>query len=142
MALVHNLAVDPHDDTVVGSGPQSDPFRAGGEPHAAPADEVVTGRPPELVEKGQIDVRRPFLGGGDPGNVESERVGRRSQGIVEAARQPAGRSQASHEEPDERQQYARQDVVRRDTGRSRKREPDSLQGVHAANPTTGPLRLQ
>ena len=89
MALEHGLAVDPHDDTVVGSGPQSDPFRSGGEPYAAPADEVVTGRSPELVEKGQIDVRRPFLGGGDPGNVEPERVGRRSQGIVEAARQPA-----------------------------------------------------
>ena len=138
MALVHDLTVDPHDDTVVGSGPQSDPFRAGGEPHAAPADEVVTGRPPELVEKGQIDVRRPFLGGGELGNVESERVGRRSQGIVEAARQPAGRSQASHEEPDEREQYARQDVVRRDTGRSRKRDPDSPHGVHAANPTPKP----
>ena len=130
MALDHDLAVDPHDDTVVGSGPQRDPFRTGGEPHAAPADEVATCRPGELVEKGQIDIRRPFLCGGDPGNVEPERIGRRVQGIVEVAREPAGRSQASHEEPGERQQHARQDVVRRDAGRSRKREPDSSQGAH------------
>ena len=99
----HHPAVHPHEHAVVGARPQVDPFRTRGEPHAAPANDVVPVGQVLLAQEVQIQARGPLFDARDARGVECGRVGIAVEGIVVLAREPGGGRQGRRQLPERRQ---------------------------------------
>ena len=96
IAFDDGFAVQAHDYAVVGGGVKVDPFRTGREPHAAPDDPVVPGRPALRVNEREIDGRDPLFNDG--------RV-RVAERVVVAADEAGGGGQGERQEADHGQRY-------------------------------------
>ena len=94
IAFQDSFAVHSEDDAVVGSCMKVNAFGSWREPHAMPANPVVSGRPVSLVDERKIDGRDMFL---------DDRFGRGVAWVPIAAGEPGVWRQSDGRQPEQRQ---------------------------------------